>query len=105
MTGLPPRPGSLTIETDGSGEWGEDDLQTLANALGPQIMVVHMPPVRTLPWCSTDEQAGFTADPDTGQLSVRTTGPLTGYTAGELAAAIVSYLYYLQQELNPEGTS
>lgn len=106
MTGLPPRPGSLTIETDGAGEWGEEDLRTLANALGPQVMIVHLPPVPTLPWCSTDEQIGFTVD-ESDQITIRATGPVSPYTATELTSALTAHLtnYHHQQTRTPEGTS
>lgn len=102
MTGLPPRPASLTIETDGSGEWGEEDLRTLANALGPQVMIVHLPPVPTVPWCSSDEQAGFTVN-DRDEIVVRTTGPLSPYTAMELASALTAYeVHYHQHQIHAQ---
>ena len=86
----------LTVEKDPAAEWSDDDLRALSTALGPQVMIVHLPPVPTLPWCSTDEQAGFTVN-DAGEITIRTFPPVTPYTAMELAAAITAHLYHRQQ--------
>lgn len=98
-------------------EWSDGDLRDMANALGPQVMLVRLPPVPTLPWCSTDEQAGFTVD-DSDQIAIRTTGAVSPYTAMELTNALISYLAnyhhqaltahltnHPQQAHFPEGTS
>lgn len=96
----------LHIRRTPAAEWSDDDLRDMANALGPQVMIVHLPPTPTLPWCSIDEQAGFTVN-DAGELAIRTTGPISPYTAMELASAITAHEmhYHQQQTQTPEGTS
>lgn len=104
----------VAVEKDPSAEWSQDDLRALNTALGPQVMIIDLPPVPTLPWCSTDEQAGFTVD-DLDQITIRSTGasgspysgPISPYTAMELATALTAYLanYHHQHTNNPEGTS
>lgn len=95
-------------------DWTNDDLRAMANALGPQIMIIQLPPVPELPWCSTDEQVGFTVD-DLDQITIRSvgasgspySGPISPYTAMELATTLTAYLanYHHQQTHTPEGTS
>lgn len=86
---------------DPDTEWTDDDLRAVANALGPQIMVLQLPPVPELPWYSTDEQVGFTVDVS-DQIVIRTTGPVSPYTATELTTALTAHLAnYHQQKTQP----
>lgn len=87
-------------------DWTDDDLRAMSNALGPQIMIIQLPPVPELPWCSTDEQVGFTVD-DLDQITIRATGPVSPYTATELTTALTAHLanYHHQKTDTPEGTS
>lgn len=96
----------LHIRKGPVAEWSDDDLRTMANVLGPQVLIVNLPPVPELPWCSTDEQVGFTVD-DRDQIAIRATGPVSPYTAMELATALTAHLanYHHQQTDTPEGTS
>ena len=94
----------LSVEKDPAAEWSDDDLRALSTALGPQVMIVHLPPVPTVPWCSTDERAGFTIT-DRDEIVIRTTGPLSPYTTTELASALTAYIvhYHQQQTDNTKG--
>ena len=94
----------VTVEKDPASEWSPADLRALSTALGPQVMVVQLPPVPTVPWCSIDEQAGFTIN-DNDEIVIRTTGPLTPYTTTELATALTAYIvhYHQQQTHNTKG--
>lgn len=67
----------------------DTDLRAFASQLGPQYALLHCPPV-TLPWFSTDETAGITTDPDTGEVRIVTSGPITRETRVELANALVA---------------
>ena len=88
----------LTVEKDPAQEWSDDDLRALNTALGSQVMIVHLPPVPTVPWVSSDEHAAFTVT-DAGALVIGTSRPsISPFTAMELAAAITAYLYHRQQE-------
>lgn len=95
----------LHIRKDRAAQWSDDDLRAMSNVLGSQLMVVHLPQVSTVPWCSTDEQAGFTVN-DAGELVIRTTGPISPYTAAELASALTAYRAHYQQQPteNAKGT-
>ena len=96
----------LHIRRDRSAQWSADALRAMSNALGPQVLIMNLPPVPELPWCSTDEQVGFTVD-DTDQIAIRATGSVSPYTALELTTALTAYLanYHHQQTHTPEGTS
>ncbi|MDZ7914760.1 MAG: hypothetical protein U5O16_23450 [Rhodococcus sp. (in: high G+C Gram-positive bacteria)] len=95
----------LHIHKDPDTEWTDDDLRAMSNALGPQIMIIHLPPVPELPWYSTDEQVGFTVD-DLDQITIRSTGPVSPYTATELTTALTAYLanYHQQKTQLTKGT-
>ncbi|MGR6523863.1 hypothetical protein ACU5JM_19690 [Rhodococcus erythropolis] len=96
----------LHIRKDPATQWSDDDLRAVSNVLGPQVLIMNLPPVPELPWYSTDEQAGFSVD-DSDQITIRTTGPVSPYSAMELATALTAHLanYHHQQTHSPEGTS
>lgn len=81
----------LHIRKSPANCWSDNDLRAVSNVLGPQVLVANLPPVPELPWCSTDEQAGFTVD-DSDQIAIRATGAVSPYTAMELTNALISYL-------------
>lgn len=94
--------GRVAFEPDALDPPSEDDLRALSTILGPQVMIVHLPPVPTVPWCSADEQAGFTVN-DRDEIVVRTTGPLSPYTAMELASALTAYeVHYHQNQIHAQ---